>query len=152
MLCPYCRSSEISVIDSRDVDNSAIRRRRVCEECRKRFTTYERIEAFNFIVIKSDGKREPFDVNKILVGLIKACEKRPVSREQMDRMVERITAKIHNSGSKEIKSSKIGDLVIRELLKADPVAYIRFASVYKQFGSPAEFIKAVSVLRKYKGK
>jgi transcriptional repressor NrdR len=147
MICPYCHSKNIMVVDSRDVDEKTVRRRRACSNCSKRFTTYEKIEMSNIMVIKKEDKREQFDKNKIINGMIKACEKRPVSSERINAMADRIESKIRKNGINEIKSSKIGDMVMLELLKADPVAYIRFASVYRQFDSPAEFTKVIEIFK-----
>lgn len=152
MDCPYCGSSEISVLDSRDVDNESIRRRRRCVRCKKRFTTYERTDFGDIMVIKKDNSRQRFERQKIFSGIMTACEKRPVSKEQMDQIVDRIERSVRNSNSSEIRTSKIGDMVIKELLKIDPVAYIRFASVYKQFNSPKEFVEVISILKDSKGK
>jgi transcriptional repressor NrdR len=149
MKCPFCKSNNTEVVDSREVMNGeGIRRRRECEECGRRFTTYEKVDLADITVIKRSGAREPFDRNKVLSGIMKACEKRNISRETMDGVTDRIEAKIRASGTKEIKSMRIGDMVVRELLTLDPVAYIRFASVYKNFESPEEFRKYVLLLGK----
>jgi transcriptional repressor NrdR len=149
MKCPYCKSSKTEVVDSRDTVNSdSIRRRRECAACGKRFTTYERVDLADITVIKKDRTREPFDKAKILSGIMNACEKRPISREQMEAIVEKIDGKIRASGIREIESRKIGDLAVKELFRLDPVAYIRFASVYNSFDSPEEFRKAVFLFRK----
>ncbi len=149
MRCPYCRSNNTEVIDSRDtVNGESIRRRRQCASCKKRFTTYERVDLAEITVIKKDSTRQQFDRTKILSGIMRACEKRPISREQMEGIVEKIEGKIRAQGVHEIESSRIGDMVVKELFKLDPVAYIRFASVYKNFGSPEEFRKAVFLFKK----
>ncbi len=149
MRCPYCFSTNLSVIDSRGVsEENSVRRRRVCNSCDKRFTTYEKIMLAEIMVIKKDGMREAFDRNKILNGITKACEKRPVKREAIETIGEKIEEKIRAKGVREVKTSRIGEMVIKELYKLDPVAYVRFASVYNQYSSPTEFIKAVSQFHK----
>ena len=147
MICPYCRSKDIMVVDSRDVDEKSVRRRRACASCGKRFTTYERMESAGVLVVKRDSRREQFDRNKIVGGIARACEKRPVSAEKIDWIADRVELKIRDMGTNEVASGKIGDLVMTELLKVDSVAYIRFASVYKQFDSPSEFVKVISILK-----
>jgi transcriptional repressor NrdR len=151
MRCPYCGSKDTDVIDSREVlDGKSIRRRRECVECGKRFTTYEKVDFDDVTVIKRDKTREPFDRNKVLAGVIKACEKRKVSRAEMEALVDKIETRIRTKGVKEIKSSAIGDMVVKGLFRLDPVAYIRFASVYKNFDSPEEFRKAVGIFKQRK--
>ena len=147
MRCPYCHHTETKVIDKRDLEGGAVtRRRRECEKCHKRFTTYEKTEDSNILVIKNDGRREMFDREKILKGIIKSCEKRPITREEIEKMVDKIEVDIRSSGEKEIKSSKIGRYVMTQLRKKDKVAYIRFASVYKRFEDIEEFKKALDRL------
>ena len=147
MICPYCHHNETKVIDKRDLEGGTVtRRRRECEKCHKRFTTYEKTEDSNILVIKSDGRREMFDREKILKGIIKSCEKRPITREEIDRIVNKIEMEIRSSGEKEIKSSRIGRYVMTQLRKKDKVAYIRFASVYKRFEDIEEFKKAIDRL------
>lgn len=149
MKCPFCKNSNTEVVDSREVMNGeSIRRRRECESCGRRFTTYEKVDLADITIIKRDNTREPFDRSKILNGIMKACEKRSISRERMDQMVDKIETKIRSSGIKEIKSRKIGDMVVKELFNVDPVAYIRFASVYYNFDSPNEFRKYVATLER----
>ena len=149
MRCPFCGKSESEVLDSREaIDGNSIRRRRMCSSCKKRFTTYEKIDLFNMTVIKKDNTREGFDRNKILDGIIRACEKRPIGREKMEAVVAKIERDLRAKGKREVGSREIGDRVIRELLKLDPVAYIRFASVYHNFESPNEFRKIVAVFNK----
>ena len=134
MKCPYCTFGESKVIDSRPTDeNERIRRRRECLSCGKRFTTYEVVEDVPLVVVKKDGSREAFDRGKLMRGLLRACEKRPVSLEQLDAVVERIENKLHASIEREIDSSVIGELAMDELRNIDEVAYVRFASVYRQF-------------------
>jgi transcriptional repressor NrdR len=141
MRCPFCTTDQTRVLDSRDAsDGAVIRRRRECEACRRRFTTYERVEELNPLVVKKDGRREGFDREKLLSGLKKACEKRPVSVEQLERMVADIEKGLQESGEKEVPSTSIGEEVMRRLPALDEVAYVRFASVYRQFRDIAEFM------------
>ncbi len=147
MKCPFCGYKEDKVVDSREGrDGEIIRRRRECLYCRRRFTTYERIEDILPVVIKKDGRREPFDRSKILNGLKKACEKRPVSMEALDEIVSRIEKKIQEMGEKEIPSSVIGEEVMRELHELDEVAYVRFASVYREFKDINQFMEELKEL------
>ena len=151
--CPFCGHLDTKVLDSRETDNGAVtRRRRECLKCVKRFTTYEHIEMANLMVVKKDSKREPFDRNKLRLGLIKACEKRPVSMEKIDLMVSEIEAELMTKETTEIKSTTIGELVMKKLKKADKVAYIRFASVYRDFADLTSFKKEVEKLLEKKGK
>ncbi|MFH1244866.1 MAG: transcriptional regulator NrdR [Candidatus Omnitrophota bacterium] len=150
MKCPYCGSLADKVVDSRlAAGGSSIRRRRECLKCRRRVTTYERIiEESPLMVVKKDGRREPFERKKILSGLVKACEKRPVSREHLEQMIDKIECSLRKTyrsgaaqaGKKEIPSKEIGEMVIKLLQKFDEVAYIRFASVYRQFKDVSEFM------------
>lgn len=141
MKCPGCGHKEDKVVDSRSTAaNSAIRRRRECLSCGRRFTTYEYIEDVNLMVIKNDGRREPFDRQKILSGIMKACEKRPVSMEIMEGMVAQIERAIQKKSDREISSSRIGELVMEKLKSVDEVAYVRFASVYRQFKDVGQFM------------
>ena len=134
MKCPFCGFDESKVIDSRPTDEGQrIRRRRECLECGKRFTTYEVIESLPIIVIKKDKSREPFNRNKLMTGLLRACEKRPVSIDTLDNIIDEIEVIIQNSLDREVSSEKIGELVMEKLKKVDEVAYVRFASVYRQF-------------------
>lgn len=140
MKCIYCNHPESKVVDSRSTtEGNSIRRRRECLNCSKRFTTYETIEMSPMLVIKSGGERQPFDKEKIKRGLIKACEKRPVTMEQIDNMVLAIEKKAHNNLRQEIESGEIGNLVMETLKEVDKVAYIRFASVYRQFEDVTSF-------------
>jgi len=132
MKCPYCGYEDSKVIDSRDV-NEAIRRRRECLECGARFTTYERLQAATLLVIKKDGRREEFNREKIISGIRKACTKRPISQETIERMVDEIEARLRKSGKGEVAASVIGDMVMEGLRQLDGIAYIRFASVYRDF-------------------
>ncbi|HLD02576.1 MAG TPA: transcriptional regulator NrdR [Candidatus Nanoarchaeia archaeon] len=146
MKCPYCNSDDLKVIDSRDSETS-IRRRRECNKCEKRFTTYERVEMIDLMVIKKDGTLQAFDREKLKRSLIKPCEKRPITMEQIEDVVSRIDARLRKDDSTEIPSKKIGELVCEELKKLDKVAYIRFASVYKDFDDVKDFEKEVKALK-----
>ena len=144
MKCMYCGNPESKVLDSRSAEEgTAIRRRRECLACGKRFTTYEIVETTPVLVIKNDGTRQLFDVNKIKNGVIKACEKRPVTLEQIDALASSIARKIQNSMEQEISSSDIGEFVMAELKKLDDVAYVRFASVYRKFTDVTTFINFI---------
>lgn len=141
MRCPYCGYKEDKVVDSRaTAEESAIRRRRECAKCGKRFTTYEYIEEVSLMVIKKDGRREPFDRKKVLAGIVKACEKRPISTEKMEEIVTRVEHAIQKKSDREVPSSRIGELVMKELKMLDDVAYVRFASVYRQFKDVGQFM------------
>ena len=141
MKCMYCDCMESKVIDTRPTDEgTVIRRRRECEGCGRRFTTYEKVEHVAILVVKRDGRRESFDSEKIRGGIIKACEKRPVSMDEIDAMVSDIEREVYKSLIKEISSARIGDLVMEKLRGKDDVAYVRFASVYKQFKDIDEFM------------
>lgn len=154
MKCPFCGHLEDKVIDSRlSKEGNAIRRRRECLRCERRVTTYEFIEDIMPMVIKKDGRREPFDRQKILQGLKKACEKRPISVEVLEGMVDDIERKIQESSEKEISSTWIGEEVMRRLHDLDEVAYVRFASVYRQFKDINEFMKELKdILEEKRGK
>ena len=142
MKCPFCDNLDTKVIDSRPKeDGHAIRRRRECEVCGKRFTTYEKIEENIVMVIKKDGRREAFDRNKLINGIVKACEKRPVAVADMERVVDEIEKQINNEMSKEVESTRIGEMLMEALKELDEVAYVRFASVYRQFTDVNTFIK-----------
>ncbi len=141
MRCPFCSYQEDKVVDSRSTqEDSAIRRRRECLKCGKRFTTYEYIEEVSLMVIKKDNRREPFDRKKILSGIIKACEKRPVSMEKMEEILVQVERAIQKRSDREISSSRIGELVMEKLKNLDDVAYVRFASVYRQFKDVGQFM------------
>ncbi len=147
MRCPYCKKTEDKVIDSRGAaEDTTIRRRRECLGCGRRFTTYERIEEVPLLVIKKDQRRELYDHNKVLAGIQKACEKRPVSRESQDAIVERLEKMLDDKYEKEVPSSIIGECVMEELAKLDQVAYVRFASVYRQFKDINHFLKELKSL------
>jgi transcriptional repressor NrdR len=149
MKCPFCSNPDSKVVDSRpDKDGSTIRRRRECESCGRRFTTHERVEEILPQVVKRDGRREPFERLKLVSGLKKACEKRPVSAETIEEMVDRVEARLMESGEKELSSTTIGELVMRELHEVDQVAYVRFASVYRSFKDITEFMSELQDLLK----
>ncbi|PLV60092.1 transcriptional regulator NrdR [Thermotoga sp. KOL6] len=151
MKCPFCGSMDTRVLDSRPtLDGAAIRRRRECVACGRRFTTYERYEEAPVLVIKKDGRREKFDRNKIKNGMIKACEKRPVTYEQIEEAVNRICLKLREEGLFEVETKKIGELVMEELKRLDQVAYVRFASVYRDFREIDQFLEIVKELKKEK--
>lgn len=151
MKCPYCQNIDTKVIETRISDsNGSIRRRRMCEKCSNRFTTFERIENTPIAVIKKDNTRQPFDRNKILSGLIRACTKRNISTAMLEKIVDDIESEIRNFHSNEISAKEIGDLVLKKLRNLDKVAYIRFASVYKQFDSVKQFTSELSELNKKK--
>ncbi len=147
MKCPYCAHEESKVIDSRPTDEGEkIRRRRECLKCGKRFTTYEVIESVPILVIKRDKSREAFDSQKLLNGMLRACEKRPVEYATLEKAISEIEATIQNSFEREITSEKIGELVMEKLKDIDEVAYVRFASVYRQFTDVSTFIAEVNKL------
>ncbi len=147
MRCPYCGSEEDHVVDSRPTqEGKAIRRRRECLRCGRRFTTFERYEERPLMVIKKDGRREPFDRNKILQGMVIACRKRPISMETLEKAVDEIEHAIQNRMEAEISSVEIGRMVMQKLLEIDPVAYVRFASVYEEFQDPQQFNRVVQML------
>jgi len=144
MICPYCGFKEDKVVDSRaTAENSAIRRRRECLKCGQRFTTYEYIEDVSLMVIKRDGRRQAFDRKKILAGIMKACEKRPISMDKMEEIVTSIERAIQKKSDREVSSRLIGELVTERLKLIDDVAYVRFASVYRQFQDVSQFMKAL---------
>ena len=153
MRCPFCDNQETKVIDSRPTeDGHAIRRRRECERCSRRFTTYEKVEEVILMVVKKDGSREAFDRRKIMNGIIKACEKRPVTVATMENMVDLIERGLNNMMEKEIESSFIGKLIMDQLKDVDQVAYVRFASVYRQFTDVNTFVAEIEkLLGKQKG-
>lgn len=147
MKCPFCGFEESKVIDSRPTDEGQrIRRRRECLSCGKRFTTYEIIESLPIIVIKKDKSRETFNRDKLMTGLLRACEKRPVSIDMLDNMIDEIETVLQNSLDREVSSEKIGELVMEKLKKIDEVAYVRFASVYRQFKDINTFMQELNKL------
>ena len=147
MKCPFCENENTKVIDSRPTEEGhAIRRRRECEVCGKRFTTYEKVEEAIIMVIKKDGRREAFDRNKVYNGIIKACEKRPVPMAEIDRMVMEIERSVNNMMLSEIESNVVGELIMEQLKGVDQVAYVRFASVYRQFTDVNTFVQEIEKL------
>jgi transcriptional repressor NrdR len=148
MKCPFCEYDDSKVIDSRPIEgNTMIRRRRECERCKRRFTTYERIENIPLIVVKKNGQRAPFDRNRILNGMIKACEKRPVSINDLKEVVDGIERTLYQNEAKEIPTSMIGESVMDALKAIDQVAYVRFASVYRQFKDVDSFMEELNQLK-----
>ncbi len=140
MKCPYCEHSESKVIDSRESKNGLrIRRRRECLACKKRFTTYEKVEEIPYMIIKKDGQRQTFDSQKLLRGLLKACEKRPVPLAKLEEIVEEVESMLQERPEKEMKASVIGQFMMKKLKELDKVAYVRFASVYREFKDVVEF-------------
>lgn len=151
MKCPYCSHLESKVIDSRATEEGqSIRRRRECLLCNKRFTTYETIEKFPLMVIKMDGRREMFDAQKILNGLLRSCEKRPVSLNQIQTLVEQVERELRNTMEREISSEQIGETVMKYLKDLDEVAYVRFASVYRRFADIENFMAELQKMMKFK--
>ena len=149
MKCPYCNEADTKVIDSRPADdNSSIRRRRQCERCGKRFTTYEKLETMPLMVIKKDDSREAYDRSKIEAGILHSCHKRPVSARQSSTMIDEIENQIFNREEKEIPTSVIGELVMDKLKSVDEVAYVRFASVYREFKDVSTFMEELGKLLK----
>jgi transcriptional repressor NrdR len=152
MRCPFCQAIEDKVVDTRPSDNEqVIRRRRECVGCERRFTTYERIDEILPSVVKKDGRREPFDRAKVQIGLRRACSKRPVSMETIERTVDRIERDLQEGGEKEVPSSRIGDAVMAALRNIDDVAYVRFASVYRSFRDVAELMDELKELVETRG-
>ncbi len=148
MQCPFCGSDQLGVLESRvHTEANSIRRRRVCEKCEKRFTTYERIEGVDLVVVKKDGKRESFDREKLRRGLIKATWKRPVSLEQIEELIDEVERRLRRKETTEVKSWEIGNLAINRLKKLDAVAYLLFASVYRDFQSLEDFAQELSKLQ-----
>ncbi len=147
MKCPFCYTPESKVIDSRAADNGmSIKRRRECVGCGKKFTTYERVEEIMLMVVKKDGSRQAFDRRKLTNGIIRACEKRPITAEQIEEIVTNIETQIYNKLNKEISTKEIGELVMESLKKVDDVAYVRFASVYRQFKDVNTFMDEIKKL------
>lgn len=147
MKCPFCANEEDKVLESREIDEGqAVRRRRQCLKCEGRFTSYERIEERPLMVIKRDGSRQPFSRQKLMAGLLRACEKRPISMDQIDEMVDEVERTVHRESGREVKTSRIGELIMEKLQKIDQVAYVRFASVYRQFSDVSEFVREIKEL------
>jgi transcriptional repressor NrdR len=147
MKCPYCGSEDLKTLETRDSQDNTVRRRKECEDCRRRFTTYEYVETVELMVRKKDGRLERFDLNKIIRGLQKACEKRPVTMEQIHELAQHVRQDLAMSGKEEVSSQEIGDLVVEYLKKLDRVAYVRFASVYRRFEEPKDFQRALKEVR-----
>lgn len=148
MKCPYCGKENTRVIDSRPTDDSSIRRRRQCDECGKRFTTYEKVETLPLIVVKKDNNREPYDREKIVAGIVRSCHKRPISMTQINDMVDDIEGQIFNMGEKEIPTTTIGSIVMDKLKDLDEVAYVRFAFVYREFKDVNTFMDEIKKILK----
>lgn len=149
MKCPFCSANRDRVVDSRESrDGDTIRRRRECLECGRRFTSYEQIEAIPYMVVKKDGRREEFNRNKLLNGVLKASEKRPIPPKRLEEIVTRVEAQLHQTEEREIATSEIGNLVMAELRELDPVAFVRFASVYRKFEDIGAFMEEVQNLLK----
>ena len=147
MKCPFCNYPDSTVVDSRPTDEgTSIRRRRECLHCLKRFTTYETIERLPLMLVKRDGTREPYDRNKLLSGVMKACEKRPVPQARLEQLVDTVEQKLFGTLETEISSQKIGEMVMQELKNVDEVAYVRFASVYRQFKDINTFLEELNSL------
>jgi transcriptional repressor NrdR len=147
MRCPYCSSLRNRVIDSRlSKEGDEIRRRRLCNDCKRRFTTYERVAEALPLVVKRDGRREPFNRQKIMIGLRKACEKRPVSMDNLEKVIERIERWAQEKGGREVAASEVGERIMEELHELDEVAYVRFASVYRQFKDIDQFMRELKGL------
>jgi transcriptional repressor NrdR len=151
MRCPFCGFLESKVIDSRESKNGiAIRRRRECLSCKRRFTTYEKLEEIPYMVVKKDGSRQPFDGQKLLRGMMKACEKRPIQVNQLEEIVEEVESQLQERPDREMKASEIGQHVMERLKKLDKVAYVRFASVYREFKDVSDFHQELEKLLKEK--
>ena len=149
MICPFCAHEQTRVVDKREGNNGkTTRRRRKCQKCQRRFTTFERVETLDLLIIKKDGRREIFDRVKLRSGIIKACEKRPVSAQDIEELIDKVEAELRKTNVREIPSKKIGELLIRRLKKLDEIAYIRFASVYRQFADLSDFEKELLRLSK----
>ena len=148
MRCPYCDSTNTRVLDSRSTeDDRAIRRRRLCEDCDRRFSTYERYEDCTIMVVKKDETREAYDTTKLISGIVKSCQKRPVTMADIEKVARNVETRINHTGNKEISSTYIGELVMDELKELDPVAYVRFASVYREFKDVDSFYEEIKSLK-----
>lgn len=149
MRCPFCKNKESKVVDKRSCEEGRVnRRRRECNKCKKRFSTYERFVGSSILILKKGGSRESFDENKIKNGILKACEKRPIPQEKIDKIVSQVVQKVLSCGKPEIKSKTIGEIVIKKLKALDKVAYLRFASVYKDFDDVSSFEKELKQLKR----
>ena len=147
MRCPYCGEENTRVIDSRPAeDGSSIRRRRLCDKCARRFTTYEKVETIPLLVVKKDESRVPYERSKIESGVLRACHKRPISSAQIEKLIDEVENTIFNSGETEVKSSRIGELVMQKLKRLDQVAYVRFVSVYREFKDARTFMDELEKL------
>jgi len=148
MKCPFCGNDDDRVLDSRPArDGAAVRRRRECSKCSNRFTTYEYVERTPLMVVKRNGSREPYDREKLLAGVVLACRKRPISRDDIEKLVDSVDVKLGEDSRLEVPSQELGELVLERLSVLDPVAYVRFASVYRQFDSPEHFVEELKNLR-----
>jgi transcriptional repressor NrdR len=145
--CPYCGSENLKTLETRDSPDNTVRRRKECADCERRFTSYEYVETIELMVKKKDGRLERFDLNKIVRGLQKACEKRPVTMDQIHELAEQVRQDLMSGGKEEVSSQEIGDLLMKYLKKLDRVAYIRFASVYREFEEPEDFKKLLKEVR-----
>lgn len=151
MRCPYCSYKKTNVLDSREAGGKeAIRRRRECKKCKRRFSTYERVESLPIQVIKKDGRKQPFSYEKLFKGIMAACEKRPISNKQVEGVVDEVERDLRKKGKTEVPSREIGEIVMKRLKRVDKVAYVRFASVYYEFDDVSEFAKQVRELKKRK--
>ena len=148
MKCPFCGNENTKVIDSRPTDDSSIRRRRQCEECGERFTTYEKVETMPLMVIKKDNNREPYNREKIVAGIVRSCHKRPISLEKINQTVDEIENQIFNLEEKEVTTTEIGTIVMDKLKELDEVAYVRFASVYREFKDVNTFLEEINKILK----
>jgi transcriptional repressor NrdR len=153
MKCPFCGFLEDKVVDSRESkDGGSIRRRRECLSCNRRFTSYEKIDEIPYMVVKKDGRRELFDRNKILSGLLRACEKRPISTAQLEKIVDEVEKQVQDSAERELVTTEIGKIIMQKLKELDKVAYVRFASVYLEFEDVSEFMSELKFLVKSRDK
>ncbi len=148
MKCPYCTNDDSKVLEKRDLKEGITRRRRACLKCNKRFTTYEKVETLDLYIVKKDRRREMFNPDKLMKGILRACEKRPISKVKIEKIVNDIELKLKKQKKSEVKSDKIGEMVAARLKKIDKVAYIRFASVYKEFQDVSSFTEEVKKLSK----
>ena len=147
MKCPYCGSENLKTLETRDSPDNTVRRRKECENCRKRFTSYEYVETVELMVKKKDGRLERFDLNKIIRGLQKACEKRPVTMEQIHELADHVRQDLMTLGKEEVTSQEVGDLVMTYLKKRDRISYVRFASVYRSFEEPQDFERVLKEVK-----
>jgi transcriptional repressor NrdR len=147
MKCPYCGSENLKTLETRDSPDNTVRRRKECENCRKRFTSYEYVETVELMVKKKDGRLERFDLNKIIRGLQKACEKRPVTMEQIHELADHVRQDLMTLGKEEVTSQEVGDLVMKYLKKLDRISYVRFASVYRSFEEPQDFERVLKEVK-----